>query len=107
VIDWLKGISKSVWIALLAFIAALAVVKAQQKGKSARKWQDRSVKEAQSDVADSTKRAEDALLKAKIANVDAKMAKENARKKLDAIARTEPDMGNIVSGWRNARLRDN
>ena len=106
-IDWLKGSGKAVWIAILAFVAALAVAKAQRADKSKRKWQEKSVTEAQKDVADSVERADAAMTKAKIANVDAKVAKEKARKKLDAIGKTDPDMASIVSGWRTSRLRDN
>ena len=104
--DWLKGIGKSTWIALLAFIAALAVAKSTRKEKAKRKWQEASAIEAQSNVDGNIDRANRAMEQAKVASVQAKQAKEQARKKLDAIGKTDPDIASIVSGWRSSRLRN-
>ena len=106
-IDWLKGIANATWIGLLAFVAAFYVVKAKRAEGTNRKLRKEAEGLAQTEVEENIVAAEVALDKAKVANLDAKIAKEKARKKLDAIGETDPDIATIVSGWRSSRLRDN
>ena len=101
---WLKGMGGSILAAVAMFLAAMAVASAVRQKGLANKWQQTAVDEKEKDVADSIGKAKAALSQAKLANSRAHEAKENARKKLDAIGRKDPELAAVVSGWRTSRI---
>ena len=92
--------------ALLAALAVFAVASAVRQKGIANKWQKTAVDEKEKNVSDSIKKANQALSQAKLANNRASEAKENARRKLDAIGKKDPELAAVVSGWKSSRLRN-
>lgn len=102
--SWIKATFSGLGAAILAFLAFLAVSSAKRHKNEADKWKARAEAEKQSDVEDSAKKANQSLSQAKLHNAKASEAKERARVKIDQIAKKDPDMASIVSGWRSGRL---
>lgn len=104
--NWIKGIGGAILAAGAMFLAVMAVASASRQKGLSEKWQKTAVDEKEKNVSDSVKKANQALTQAKLANNRASEAKENARKKLDAIGRKDPELAAVVSGWKSSRLRN-
>ena len=104
--NWLKGIGGSILAAVAMFLAAMAVASAVRQKGLADKWGQIAVDEKEKNVSDSVNKAKAALSQAKLANSRATEKKEAARRKLDAIAKKDPELSAVLSGWRSARLRN-
>ena len=90
-------------MAVLAFVAVVAAMSASRHKDSARKWQERAVRDAENDVQHGTDTARAALTQAKLHAAKAKDAEEQTRKKLDEINKHDPTMADITSRWHKPR----
>ena len=104
--DRVKGIGNAIWVALLALAAFYAASRVTAETRSKEKWKKTAEDMATADVAESLHETENALDMAAIHRTRAKVAREKTEKRLDAIARRDDAMADIVSGWTSGRVRD-
>ncbi len=98
--NWIKGLRSSIWIALLAFAAAMAGAAALRHKKTAAKWQEKSVAIEAGNVVKGIKTAEAASTQAKLSQEKAKHVEEKAKKRIDQIGQQNEEISSILDTWR-------
>lgn len=96
--NWLKGLGSAVWVGILGFLAYMAVMRASKYKATAGKL--RILAEDEKVVHHNLKKAEDALLEAKVADNKAKRAKKQAKQKIDKIGKSHQDISTILDRWK-------
>ena len=99
--NWIKGLSSAVWIGILGFLAAMALVAAKRQKDIADQWKDKAIDIELGNVVKGTETAQAASSQAKIhdARADEIVAKAEAR--IDAIGGQNEDISVLLDRWRS------
>lgn len=97
-LDWFKQFGTAIAGAALAFLAFMAVSKAQRHRKQAQAWEN----EAQDAVDNKLDHAEAALTQAKKHQAEADRIKLKAEARINEAANRDDDMADILDRWRRS-----
>ena len=97
--DWLKGLGISVKIAVLAFLAALAVMAAKRQKATANKWHDTAVDIELGKVSRGTTTAKAASTQAKLHDAKADEIKAKAEAQITKMGDQDEDVKDILARW--------
>jgi hypothetical protein len=104
--NWLKGLGISVKVAVLAFLAALAVMAAKRQKANAEKWHDKAVDIELGKVDAGTMTAKAASTQAKLHENRAKAIKDKAiaraKERGGKDERIDEDISDILDQFRNS-----
>jgi len=95
---YLKNLGSALWIGVLGFLAYMAVVRASKHKATASKL--RILAEDEKVVRQNLRKADDALLEARVADTKAKEAKKQAKQKIDKIGESHQDISSILDKWK-------
>jgi len=95
--NWIKSFGNALWVGILGFLAYMAVVRASKHKTTAGKL--RILAEDEKVVHHNLRKAEDALLEAKVADNRAKQAKKQAKQKIDKIGKSHEDISTLLDRW--------
>lgn len=101
--DWLKGLGISVKVAVLAFLAALAVAAAKRHKDSALKWQDKAVSIDQGNVVKGIETAKAAATQAKLHEEKAEEIKKKGEARINEIGRKDESLADILDQFRKSK----
>jgi len=104
--DRIKGAGIAIWVAVLAALAFYAATRAASEKRSRDKWMGQAKEHSEAHLIESIHEAEHALDRAHVHRKRAQAAATKTEKRLDAIARKDNEMADIVSRWNAGRLRD-
>lgn len=102
--SWLKTTWGVVVTALLAAASFWLVASGNRHKRNAEKWAKRAEHEAERQVAGHLNKAHEAIQKADRHEELARKRKEQAKEKIDGIAKKDETMAEIVSGWSSDRV---
>jgi len=94
---WLKGLGSAVWVGILGFLAYMAVVRASKYKATSNKL--KIIAEDEKIIHQNLRKADDALLEARVANTKAKEAKKKAKQRIDKIGESNEDIRSILNNW--------
>ena len=97
--NWIRGLGSSVWIGILGFLAAMAAASAIRSGAEAKKWQQKADDEKEADVQAGSRKAQQHLTQAKLAENKAAQAKQKATERIDQIGKKNETLAEVVAGW--------
>lgn len=95
---WLKSLSSAIWVGILGFLAYMAVVRASKYKAKAGKL--KIIAEDEKVVHQNLRKADDALLEARVANTKAKEADKTARKHIDQIGKSPEPISTLLDKWK-------
>jgi len=105
--NWFKRGGAAFLMAVSAFLAFFAAMNATAKRKQARDWQQRAEGQAESTMIDDIITAEAAMTQAKKHASEAERIAKKAEDRIDAMAKRDETVGDIVDRWRSDGVRHN
>ena len=97
--NWLKGLGSSVWIGILGFLAAMAVMAAKRQKDAANKWHDQATDIALGNVTKGTTTAAAASTQAKLREARAHDIRKKVVKRIDSMGDQDEDVKDILARW--------
>jgi len=101
--SWLKSAGSALVVAVLGFMAFMLAAKVSREKASAKKWKNRAVAEAESDVDEGLDKAKAALGRANDHDARAREAVKRTKARLNQIGERDASMADIVSSWRKPK----
>jgi len=98
--NWIKGLGKSVWIAIGIFFAAMAVAAAQRQKGVANKWKDKAVDIETGNVVKGVETAKAALTEAKKHDAKARDLQKKAKGIMDRTGKKDESTAELLSRWK-------
>ena len=98
--SWLKGLGKSLWIAIGIFLAAMAVMAAKRQKSVADNWKGKAVAIEEGNVVKGIDTAEAALSQAKKFDAKADELQAKAVKAMDRAGRKDESTADLLSRWK-------
>lgn len=99
-LDWLKGLGKSVWIAIGIFFAAMTVAKAVREKSIADKWKDVAVDIETGNVVKGVETAKAAMAQAKLHDSKARELQKKAKAIMDKAGKKDESTAVLLSRWK-------
>lgn len=100
-LNWIKGLGSSIWVALLAFAAAMAAAAAYRHKKAADEWKDKAVDIETGNVVKGVKTAEAANTQARLHNNKAKEIEAKSKARITKGVKNAP-ISDIIDSWRKS-----
>lgn len=97
---WLKDAGKALWMAVLAFLAFLAVMAASRQKKSADAWKDKAVDIETGNVVKGVETAKAAMTQAQLHEQKAEAIKQKAEARINKIGEKDEATRDILDRWR-------
>lgn len=99
---WLRGLGISLKVAVIAFLAVLAVMAAKRQRASAGKWRDKAVDMQRRNVKDGTETAVAASTQAMFHDEKARQIKQKAVDRVAQMGGQDEDVSSILDQFRNS-----
>ena len=99
--NWIKGLSSAVWIGILGFLAAMALVAAKRQKDIADQWKDKAIDIELGNVVKGTQTAQAASSQAQIYDARARQIKAKAKARIDAMGGQNEDIKVLLDRWRS------
>lgn len=98
--DWVRGLGKSVWIAIGIFFAAMAVAAATRNKATADKWREKAVDIEAGNVVRGVETAKAALSQAKKFDAEADRFEAKGNAAMDRTGRKDEPTADLLSRWK-------
>lgn len=98
--NWFKNASSAIWFGILAVLAAFAAMQATSRKRQSEEWQKKAEDEAAKDLEADVHKANALLTQAKMHNAEAKRIAKKAEDRIDAMAKRDETVADIVDRWR-------
>ncbi len=99
--NWIKGLGSSVWIGILGFLAAMAIIAAKRQKDSADKWKGVAVDIESGNVVKVVSTAAAANTMAALHDSKARQIEKKAKIRMDQMGGHNEEVSVLLDRWRS------